>query len=66
MAADEAVDELRGDRAQDKRIAFALDRQLGSGRKLHLFTQLGRYDELPFGANLSAAACAGLSSVASR
>jgi hypothetical protein len=45
-----AVDKLRRDRPQNEGLAVALDGQLGTDRKFHLFADLGRDDDLAFGA----------------
>ena len=46
----QAVDEFRGDRPQNERLAVALDGQLGADRKFHLLADLGGDDDLAFGA----------------
>jgi hypothetical protein len=46
----QAVDKLRRDRPQNEGLAVALDGQLGTDRKFHLFADLGGDDDLAFGA----------------
>src|SRR6266849_3253992 len=48
--ATQAVDEFRGDRSQNERLAVALDGQLGAYREFHLLADLGGDDDLAFGA----------------
>src|SRR5271165_4431614 len=49
---DKTVNEFRSDGAQNKCVAFALDRNLGPVGEVHLLAEVGRYDHLPLGTDV--------------